>query len=272
MMRSIAKAAILHSFVAIAFCAAMIAIAAAPAAAKCPPGTLLTVIHRNIDTGKLAPGSGSTLCLEAGKTAHLVADASLSAPKGTYTFLFWDVYGKLHTTPGVSVKTSKGEPAFNATAWYLFNAACLAPPCGGGSPNVRTLGFEVDTNKRLPGTPIASVTPSTNAWKSPQTVVYTNTAVTITAKNPLDFIYWKIFPPNPAVTTKSTVLSAPLNAEVLLAIAFYGPNPCPQISPPGPGELGPGAGPGAYQAAAKYDAELYAECVARHGGPAAPAP
>ena len=167
MMRSIAKAAILHSFVAIAFCAAMIAIAAAPAAAKCPPGTLLTVIHRNIDTGKLAPGSGSTLCLEAGKTAHLVADASLSAPKGTYTFLFWDVYGKLHTTPGVSVKTSKGEPAFNATAWYLFNAACLAPPCGGGSPNVRTLGFEVDTNKRLPGTPIASVTPSTNAWKSP---------------------------------------------------------------------------------------------------------
>ncbi len=167
-MRSIAKAAILHSFVAIAFCAAMIAIAAAPAAAKCPPGTLLTEVHRNIDTGKLVPGSGSTLCLQSGKTAHLVADASLSAPKGTYTFLFWDVYGKLHTTPGVSVKTWKSEPAFNATAWYLFQPKCLTPPlCGGGNTNVRTLGFEVDTNKRLPGTPIASVTPATNAWKSP---------------------------------------------------------------------------------------------------------
>jgi len=273
MIRSIAKASFLHFFVAIAFCAAIVAMAAAPAAAKCPPGTLLTEIHRNIDTGKLVPGSGSTLCLQSGKTAHLVADASLSAAKGTYTFLFWDVYGKLHTTPGVSVKTWKSEPAFNATAWYLYQPKCLTPPCGGGNPNVRTLGFEVDTNKRLPGTPIASVTPTTNAWKSPQTVVYTNlSAVTITASNPLDFIYWKIFPPNPAVTAKSTVLSAPLNAEVLLAIAFYGPNPCHQISPPGPGELGPGAAPGAYQAAAKYDAELYAECVARHGGPAAPAP
>jgi hypothetical protein len=272
-MRSISKTVLLNSSFAAMFCAALLAIGTTPAAAKCPPGTLLTEVHRNIDTGKLVPGSGSTLCLESGKTAHLVADSSLSAAKGTYTFLFWDVLGKLHTTPGVSVKTWKSEPAFNATAWYLFQPGCFSPPCGGGNPNVRTLGFEVDTNKRLPGTPIASVTPTTNAWATPQTVVYTNTsAVTITAKNPLDFIYWKIFPPNPAVTTKSTVLSAGQNAEVLLAIAFYGPNPCHQISPPEPGELGPGASAGAYQAAAKYDAELYNECVARHGGPAAPAP
>jgi hypothetical protein len=273
LMRSMTKAILLNSLLALAFCATMVAIGSAPAAAKCPPGTMLTEIHRNIDTGKLAPGSGSQLCLESGKTAHLVADASLTAPKGTFTFLFWDVYGKLHTTPGVTVKTWKGEPAFDATAWYLFQAACLKPPCGGGTVNVRTLGFEVDTNKKLPGTPIASVTPATNGWATPQTVVYTDkSAVTITAANPLDFIYWKIFPPNPAVTVKSTVLSAPQNTEVLLAIAFYGPNPCHQISPPGPGELGPGASVAAYQAAAKYDAELYNACVARHGGPAAPAP
>ncbi len=272
-MRSTAKAILLNSLLAIAFCATTVAIGAAPAAAKCPPGTMLTEIHRNIDTGKTAPGSGSQLCLESGKTAHLVADASLTAAKGTYTFLFWDVYGKLHTTPGVTVKTWKSEPAFNATAWYLFQPKCKTPGhCGGGNTNVRTLGFEVDTNKRLPGTPIASVTPTTNGWATPQTVVYTNTsAVTITAANPLDFIYWKIFPPNPAVTVKSTVLSAPQNAEVLLAIAFYGPNPCHQISPPAPGELGPGAGTSAYEAAAKYDTEMYNECVARHGG-ATPAP
>ncbi|MBV8172138.1 MAG: hypothetical protein JO219_09420 [Candidatus Eremiobacteraeota bacterium] len=267
MMRSIAKASFLHLLVAIAFVATLFAIAAAPAAASCPPGTLLTEIHRNIDTGKLAPGSGSTLCLQAGKTAHLVADTSLTAPKGTFAFLFWDVQGRLHTTPGVTIKTYKGEPAFNATAWYLFQPACHTPPCGGGEPNVRTLGFQVDKNEKLPGTPIASVSPSTNAWKTPQTVVYTNaSAVTITATNPVDFIYWKIFPPNPAVTVKSTVLSAPQNAEVLLAIAFYGPNPCHQISPPAPGELGPGASAAAYQAAAKYDIEMYNECIVRHGG------
>jgi hypothetical protein len=271
-MRTIGKFTLLSLFLASAFCAAMVAIAAAPAAAKCPPGTMLTEIHRNIDSGKLVPGSGSQLCLQSGKTAHLVADSSLSVAKGTYTFLFWDVYGKLHTTLGVSVKTWKSEPAFNATAWYLFQPACLKPPCGGGNPNVRTLGFEVDTNKRLPGTPIASVSPTTNGWATPQTVVYTNTsAVTITAANPLDFIYWKIFPPTSGATAKSTVLSAGQNVEVLLAIAFYGPNPCHQISPPGPGELGPGASVAAYQAAAKYDAELYNECVARHGG-ATPAP
>ena len=272
-MRSITKAALLNSFLTIGFCAAMLAIAAAPAAAKCPPGTLLTEIHRNIDTGKLVPGSGSQLCLQSGKTAHLVADKSLSGAKGsTYLFLFWDVYGKLHTTPGVSVKTWKGEPAFNATAWYLYQPGCPTPPCGGGNPNVRTLGFQVDTNKRLPGTPIASVSPTTNGWVSPQTVVYTNTsAVTITAKNPLDFIYWKIFPPTSSATVKSTVLSAGQNAEVLLAIAFYGPNPCTYITPPAPGELGPGASAAAYQAAAKYDMEQYNACVARHGG-ATPAP
>lgn len=270
-MRSITKALLFNFFLAIAFCAATIAIAAAPAAAKCPPGTLLTEIHRNIDSGKKVPGSGSTLCLQSGKTAHLVADSSLTAAKGTYMFLFWDVYGKLHTTPGVTVKTWKGEPAFNATAWYLFEPACLKQPCGGGNPNVRTLGFEVDTNKRLPGTPIASVTPATNGWATPQTAVNTNlSAVTITAANPLDFIYWTIFPPNPAVTAKSTLLSAGLNAEVLLAIAFYGPNPCHQISPAAPGELGPGAGAGAYSSQAQYDQELYAACVARHGGPPAP--
>jgi hypothetical protein len=267
MMRSIAKAIFLYPLLAAVFCAALFVVAAAPAAAKCPPGTLLTEVQRNIDTGKVIPGSGSTLCLASGKTEHLVADSSLTAPKGTYMFLFWDVKGRLHTTPGVSINISKGEPAFDATAWYLFQPACLAPPCGGGNPNVRALGFEADTNKRLPGTPIASVSPSTNAWVTPQTVVYTNTsAVSITAKNPLDFIYWKIFPPNPAVTTKSTVLSAGQNAEVLLAIAFYGPNPCHQISPPAPGELGPGASAAAYQAAAKYDIEQYNECVARHGG------
>lgn len=268
MMRSIAKANLLTSLAAFAFCAAVFAIAAAPAAAKCPPGTMLTEIHRNIDSGKKVPGSGSQLCLESGKTAHLVADSTLSVPKGTYTFLFWDVYGKLHTTLGVSVKTWKSEPAFNATAWYLFQPKCLTPgKCGGGQPNVRTLGFEVDTNKRLPGTPIASVTPTTNSWATPQTVVYTNaSAVTITAGNPLDFIYWKIFPPATGASATSTVLSAGQNVEVLLAIAFYGPNPCHQISPPGPGELGPGASAGAYQAAAKYDSELYNECVARHGG------
>lgn len=273
-MRSIAKANLLSSLAALAFCAAAFAIGAGPAAAKCPPGTMLTEIHRNIDTGKLAPGSGSQVCLVSGKTAHLVADSSLSVAKGTYTFLFWDVYGKLHTTLGVTVKTWKGEPAFNATAWYLYSPKCLTPPnCGGGQPNVRTLGFEVDTNKRLPGTPIASVTPTTNAWAAPQTVVYTNTsAVTITAKNPLDFIYWKIFPPTTGATAKNTVLSAGQNVEVLLAIAFYGPDPCHQIYPPEPGELGPGASVAAYQAAAKYDAELYNECVARHGGAAAPAP
>lgn len=266
-MRSTAKAALLNSILAIAFCLAIVAIGAQPAAAKCPPGTLLTEIHRNIDTGKTVPGSGSQLCLQSGKTAHLVADSSLSVAKGTYTFLFWDVYGKLHTTLGVSVKTWKGEPAFDATAWYLYQPKCLKPPCGGGNPNVRTLGFEVDTNKRLPGTPIASVSPTTNGWAAPQTVVYTNTsAVTITAKNPLDFVYWKIFPPTPSATAKSTVLSAGQNAEVLLAIAFYGPNPCTYISPPAPGELGPGASAAAYQAAAKYDMEQYNECVARHGG------
>ena len=266
-MRPIAKASLLHSILAIAFCLAIVAIGAQPAAAKCPPGTLLTEIHRNIDTGKTAPGSGSQLCLQSGKTAHLVADSSISVAKGTYTFLFWDVYGKLHTTLGVTVKTWKGEPAFDATAWYLYQPKCLKPPCGGGNPNVRTLGFEVDTNKRLPGTPIASVTPATNGWAAPQTVVYTNaSAVTITAQNPLDFVYWKIFPPTPGATAKGTVLSAGQNVEVLLAIAFYGPNPCTYISPPAPGELGPGASAAAYQAAAKYDMEQYNECVARHGG------
>ncbi|HME81905.1 MAG TPA: hypothetical protein VKF82_07490 [Candidatus Eremiobacteraceae bacterium] len=272
-MTAIPKTTVVHSFLALAFCAAMVAIGAQPAAAKCPPGTLLTEVHRNIDTGKLAPGSGSQLCLESGKTAHLVADSSLSVTKGTYTFLFWDVRGKLHTTLGVSVATWKSEPAFDATAWYLYQPKCTTPgKCDGGNPNVRTLGFEVDTNKRLPGTPIASVSPATNGWATPQTVVYTNTsAVAITAANPLDFIYWNIFPPTTGASAKGTVLSAGLNAEVLLAIAFYGPNPCTYISPPAPGELGPGAGAGAYQAAAKYDAEQYQACVARHGG-ATPGP
>jgi len=272
-MRSIAKTALLNSFLAAAFCAALGAFGTAPAAAKCPPGTLMNEIYRNIDTGKVIPGSGTqTLCLQSGKTANIVADKSLSGPKGSYMFLFWDVYSKLHTTIGVAVKTWKSEPTFNATAWYLFQPACLTPPCGGGRVNVRTMGFQVDQNKRIAGTPIASVTPASNGWVTPQTVVYTDkSAVTITAANPLDFIYWKIFPPNPAVTTKDTVLSAGQNAEVLLAIAFYGPNPCHQISPPAPGELGPGAGVAAYQAAAKHDAEQYQACVARHGG-ATPGP
>lgn len=267
-MRSISKAILCSSFLAIVFCLGMIAISSQPAAAKCPPGTLLTEIYRNIDSGKLVPGSGSqTLCLQSGKTAHLVASSSLSGKKGTYSFLFWDVNGKLRTTIGISVPTWKGEPAFSATAWYLFNPRCLTPGhCGGGNANVRTVGFQADQNKRIAGTPIASVSPASNGWKTPQTVVYTNaSAVTITANNPLDFIYWRIFPPNPGVTAKGTALSAAQNS-VAFAIAFYGPNPCHYISPPAPGELGPGASAAAYQAAAKYDIEQYNECVARHGG------
>lgn len=263
-MRSLAKTAVFSFILSIAFYLGIVALGAQPAAAKCPPGTLMQQGSNAIDTGATVPGTGSTTtCLSPGKIEHVTAPKLIPCShKLAYGFLFWDINSHLYTRPSVLFK-APSSGSFSATAWYKESGCgCTGPGCGGTS-NVYTYGFEVDKNMRLKGTPIASVTPS-SAWTAGSQEVFTKSAVTITAVNPVELIYWRIFPPA-AATAKGKVLSAGMGATAL-AVAFYGPNPCTYISPPAPGELGPGASVAAYQAAAKYDIEQYNECIVRHGG------
>jgi hypothetical protein len=145
---------------------------------------------------------------------------------------------------------------------------CSAPPCGGSS-NIFTVGFQVDKNQPISGTPIASVSPATNSWKTPSQEVLTNTPVTITAANPLDFIYWHLFPRSTATAAKGVELHAAQGATAL-AIAYYGPTPCQYIINEGQ-SLSPGDFPAPnanalYAAALRANAEQLKACEAAHGG------
>jgi len=234
-----------------------------PAAAKtsCPPGTTMQENYMAIDNGSRVPGSGTTTsCLTTGKKETLTAPKSIPGANQTaFAFLFWDINGRLYSRRKATF-IAPSDPSFEASAWYLLTG----PGCCGPS-NITTYGFSVLTDKKLPGTPVASTSPS-SAWTSPSHTVFTKTAVTVTAGNPLELLYWRALPKT--ATVDGTKLSVAAGVSTV-AIAFYGANACQSIQ----NELSglsladfPPHGGKALEAEIKYLSAQYQACVVRHGG------
>ncbi|MBV8280543.1 MAG: hypothetical protein JO347_00585 [Candidatus Eremiobacteraeota bacterium] len=267
-MKSPVKGIVFYSLATLTFCIAIAAVSARPASAACPPGALMTQNSMDVLAGTPVPGTGTTtVCLAPGKTDVLKAPATILAKNGTYSFLFWDTNGEIRNRLKASFPTPK-VAAFTSTAWYQFSGKCMAGPCGGNS-NIYAIGFQLDKNQKLAGTPIASVTPATNSWKAPSNEVFTNTAVGITAGNPLDFVYWHLYPKNTTITTKGTLLDAAMG-DTAFAIAFYGPNPCQYIINEGqslsPADFPAPSADKLYAAALRANAAELRACEAEHGG------
>jgi hypothetical protein len=150
-----------------------------------------------------------------------------------YEFLFWNLNASLQTNPDPSYPPPADSTVF-ATAWYVAvgGGPCTKPPCTG----VTTWAFSLNSDKIIPNTPIASVTPST-AWSGPPSTTVSTTAgsVVITAQPEIvpygKFSSWLELP---ATSQKGENLAVAANGAVD-AIAFYGfpePNPCEALCQP----------------------------------------
>ena len=249
-------------------CLASLAVQPAAHAAGLRPviasgGTTMYEGYRVLQTGGRVPDSGSTISnLTRGKPETLTAPASIpgTTTGAAYAFLFWDIDGHLFTHRRATFYAPAHAAAFFATAWYLQTGGSGGP----GPTAVTTYGFSLITDRTLPGTPIASVAPS-SAWTAPSASVSTTTSVTITAANPLDFLRWLA-----ADATATGTQLAVGSGISTTAIAFYGPNPCQSIEneiaalsvadfpPPNPAKE--------LQVAARALELQLRACEARHGG------
>ena len=229
-----------------------------------PGGTTMYQSYRVLPTGAKVPGSGSTTSvLKSGGSDTLTAPYVIPGTiAGTaYRFLFWDIDGRLYMHRKAKFVAPSHQAAFAADAWYLLTGGGSCPGC---PTYVTTYGFSLPEHKTLPGSPIASVVPS-SAWTPPSASVSTTTAVTITAANPVEFVKWLA----PGATATGTQLAVGAGVSTI-AIAFYGLNPCQsilnQIESLSPGDFGPPNPAKEYQAAAHYLALQLRVCEAKHGG------
>jgi len=180
---------------------------------------------------------GKNIILGAPKQILVQDPANPTKPK-TYTFLFWVVPGPPlangwfasggpTTNTEVAFKVPSGGA--HTSAWYELVGPCSAPPCES------IFAFSEDDDKRMSGTPIASVTPS-GLWNPNQTPNYVNESntnpVVITAKPSMESKKFHLWLQFSTAAISGNTLTVPVK-QTTVAIAFYHtynlpPPPCQQ--------------------------------------------
>ena len=173
-----------------------------------------------VATADVTAGSPLTLVAENPKEIFNPTTKNVDS----YAFLFWNVDGKIITTPTASATTpTPDKPNFICSAWYIQTGG----GGGGGSPNVDVFAFAADKDQFLPDIPIDSVTPPA-AWVPGSHTVDTSAgAVTIFVKASVSGDAGAVF--DGFVQNGGNVIGKELAVPKGVsdfAIVIYGANPC----------------------------------------------